>query len=62
MPRKRATASHLPWYRRIGEAVRRIFAVSSKRYLCDSCKWDYGNACSRPERPNALSCPDYKRK
>lgn len=29
------------------------------RYLCDDCKYDYGNACRRPERPNALSCPDY---
>lgn len=52
----------MPWYRRIAEAVRRIFAVSSKRYLCDTCKWDYGGACKRPERPNALTCPDYKRK
>ena len=62
MPQKKksASGSELPWYRRIGEAVRRIFAVSSKRYLCDSCKWDYGNACKRPERPNALKCPDYK--
>lgn len=55
-------ANELPFWRRIGEAVRRIFATGSKRYLCDSCKWDYGNACVRPERPNALTCPDYKRK
>lgn len=58
MPR----SNELPWYRRIAEAVRRIFAVSSKRYLCDTCKWDYGNACKRRERPNALVCPDYKKK
>lgn len=58
MPR----SNELPWYRRIAEAVRRIFAVSSRRYLCDTCKWDYGNACKRPERPNALVCPDYKKK
>jgi hypothetical protein len=61
-PKKSASRSALPWYRRFGEALRRIFAVSSKRYLCDSCKWDYGNACKRPERPNALKCPDYKPK
>jgi hypothetical protein len=61
-PKKSASRSALPWYRRIGEALRRIFAVSLKRYLCDSCKWDYGNACKRPERPNALKCPDYKAK
>ena len=30
--------------------------------LCDSCKYDYGNVCTRPERPNAQTCPDYKRK
>ena len=30
------------------------------RPLCDTCKYDYGNVCSRPERPNALRCPDYK--
>lgn len=29
------------------------------RYLCDDCKYDYGDACRRPERPNARSCPDY---
>lgn len=29
-------------------------------YLCDRCKWDYGDACRRPERPNARTCPDYK--
>jgi len=55
-------ARRLPFHRRIAEALRRIFAVSSKRYLCDTCKFDYGNACARPERPNALTCPDYKRK
>ena len=52
----------LPWWRKLGEALRRIFALDSKRYLCDSCKYDYGNACKRPERPNALRCPDYKKK
>jgi hypothetical protein len=30
--------------------------------LCDTCKWDYGDACRRPERPNATVCPDYKRR
>jgi hypothetical protein len=32
------------------------------RPLCDTCRYDYGNACTRPERPNAMRCPDYKRK
>ena len=49
-------------FRRIMEALRRMFALSSRRYLCDDCKWDYGNVCTRPERPNALKCPDYKKR
>lgn len=36
--------------------------VPSVRPLCDTCRYDYGNVCKRPERPNALHCPDYKRK
>ncbi|MBI2190354.1 MAG: hypothetical protein HYU36_00025 [Planctomycetes bacterium] len=31
-------------------------------FLCDDCKWNYGNACVRPERPNARECPEYKPK
>ena len=31
-------------------------------FLCDDCKWNYGNVCTRPERPNATSCPEYKSK
>ena len=47
--------------------LRRLLAklrgiVGSGRPLCDTCKYDYGDACTRPERPNALSCPDYKRR
>lgn len=29
-------------------------------FLCDTCQYDYGDACRRPERPNATVCPDYK--
>ncbi len=32
------------------------------RYLCDTCKYDYGDACLRPERPNAIVCPDYSKR
>ena len=46
---------------RIGAFFRHLFALSpGGGYLCDRCKWDYGDACSRPERPNAKTCPDYK--
>ena len=30
-------------------------------FLCDTCTFDYGDACTRPERPNASRCPDYER-
>jgi hypothetical protein len=36
--------------------------VPGVRPLCDTCRYDYGNVCKRPERPNALKCPDYKRR
>lgn len=62
MRRSRGTSGKLPFLRAIAEFFRRLFATGSKRYLCDTCKWDYGNACTRPERPNALTCPDYKKK
>ena len=32
-----------------------------ERLLCDTCKYDYGDACTRPERPNATCCEDYER-
>jgi hypothetical protein len=32
----------------------------SERFLCDTCKYNYGDVCTRPERPNATRCPDYK--
>lgn len=32
-----------------------------KDFLCDSCKYNYGDVCARPERPNAKKCPDYKK-
>jgi hypothetical protein len=36
--------------------------ISRSEFLCDDCKWNYGAVCVRPERPNATTCPDYKRK
>ncbi|MEL6429649.1 MAG: hypothetical protein AAFZ87_07360 [Planctomycetota bacterium] len=41
----------------------RLFATGGGGgYLCDNCKWDYGDACKRRERPNARTCPDFKRR
>ncbi len=36
--------------------------MKGNAFLCDSCKLNYGNVCTRPERPNALQCPEYKKK
>lgn len=47
---------------RLTAGLKKLFATGSSGYLCDDCKWDYGDACSRPERPNARTCPDYKRR
>lgn len=27
--------------------------------LCDHCKLNYGNVCTRPERPNAVVCEEF---
>ena len=32
----------------------------SSEFLCDRCKFNDVRYCSRPERPNATSCDDYK--
>ena len=32
------------------------------KILCDDCKYDYGTACTRSDRPNATVCPDYRKK
>jgi hypothetical protein len=38
---------------------RRLLALGPGAPLCDRCKWDYGDVCKRPERPNARRCPDF---
>jgi hypothetical protein len=32
----------------------------SGEFLCDSCRYNDGRYCSRPERPNATDCPEYR--
>jgi len=36
--------------------------VGGHSFLCDSCKFDYGDVCTRRERPNAVVCEDYEKK
>ena len=34
--------------------------AGTSEFLCDRCKYDTVELCSRPERPNAKSCPEFK--
>jgi hypothetical protein len=36
------------------------FLSGRSEFLCDDCRYNYGNACSRRDRPNATQCPDYR--
>ena len=44
------------------------FVVRVKKWLgmnvllCDSCKWNWRNACHNPERPNATWCREYEKR
>jgi hypothetical protein len=48
----------IAWFRLSGLSLGG--SSSSSGFLCDSCKFNYGDACRRPERPNATKCPDYQ--
>ncbi len=39
-----------------------VLSHKGENFLCDLCKYDWGDACRRRERPNATKCPDYKRR
>jgi hypothetical protein len=43
---------------RMRNRLKRIFGPSD--FLCDTCRYDWGTACRRPERPNAKQCDDYE--
>ena len=49
------------WLEKLWSGLRGLLPGGT-RVLCDDCKYDYGNVCMRPERPNATRCPDYKRR
>lgn len=47
--------------------LRKLFAklfgrILRRAPLCDRCRYDYGTVCMRPERPNAIVCPDFKQR
>ncbi len=43
------------WFRGLIRA-----AGGGSEFLCDTCRYDHGNACHRRERPNAVRCEDYR--
>ncbi|MBI4567669.1 MAG: hypothetical protein HY719_04650 [Planctomycetes bacterium] len=32
----------------------------STEFLCDRCRLNHPNICRRPERPNAMRCPEFE--
>ena len=48
--------------RQSGASGMRTWATSSEEFLCDSCKYDNDRDCRQPDRPNAVTCPDFKRR
>jgi hypothetical protein len=52
------------FFRKLWEKVSKSFKNIStpRRFLCDSCLYDYHTACNNPERPNVTDCPDYKKR
>jgi hypothetical protein len=49
----------MSWWRKLLAALG-LLRASGAAPLCDTCRYDYGGACRRPERPNAYRCPEYK--
>ena len=38
----------------------KLWGPAAAEFLCDRCKYQDARDCSRPERPNAKSCPDFR--
>lgn len=49
----------LSFFKRIRQ---RIQTAGNDVFLCDTCKYDYPNACNLRKRPNAKICGNYSRK
>ncbi|MCE5229448.1 hypothetical protein LLG95_07615 [bacterium] len=43
-------------------ALIRAAGGGDDEFLCDTCQYDHGSVCRRPERPNATRCKDYRGK
>lgn len=47
------------WWYQFKNKIRQMLDMDPV-FLCDSCRYDHPHVCRRPDRPNALECPDYK--
>jgi len=54
-----ATRSSAPRWKLAWQRLAAV--IFGERILCDTCRYDYGDACRRPERPNATRCENYER-
>jgi hypothetical protein len=52
------------WWRRWRHSLRqRMEQINAPgKFLCDSCRYDYGTSCHRAGRPNVAKCPEYRRR
>lgn len=48
------------WAYRVKVKIKKVLGMNI--ILCDGCMWNWRGACNRPERPNAIWCPDYCKK
>jgi hypothetical protein len=47
-----------PWQRFVLNIKK---ALGMNIFLCDTCSWNWPNACKNPGRPNVTTCPEYKK-
>ncbi|HHW10678.1 MAG TPA: hypothetical protein GXX29_11965 [Firmicutes bacterium] len=45
-----------------GRLVLRSLGLTSSRFDCDTCKYNWRNACLDPKRPNKRVCLQYARR
>ena len=48
------------WLESLKSKIRKAFGGTV--ILCDTCMWDWRSACHNPDRPNATSCSEYKKR
>lgn len=51
---------NMPLRQRITVRIKKMLGMNI--FLCDSCQWNWRSACHNSDRPNAITCADYKKK